>query len=84
MTIVKESGCDPQIVSGVVEKMVEGAKQVTDVGAELTFILPSESSQQFPQLFDTLEGQPCYSHALKTGLQLQFLCRRNCIFLATP
>lgn len=57
MTVVKESGCDSQILSGVVEKMVEGAKQVTDVGAELTFILPSVSSQQFPQLFDTLEGE---------------------------
>ena len=60
MTVVKEPGCDTQILSGVVEKMVEGAKEVTDVGAELTFILPSESSQQFSQLFDTLEGKTCF------------------------
>ena len=57
MTVGKELGCDGQILSGVVEKMVEGANEVTDVVAELTFILLSESSQQFSQLFDTLDGK---------------------------
>ena len=30
--------------------------QVTDVGAELSFVLPSEAAPYFPALFDTLEG----------------------------
>jgi len=30
--------------------------QVTDVGAELSFVLPREAAPYFPALFDTLEG----------------------------
>ena len=29
---------------------------MTDVGAELSFILPNSGSSQFPILFDKLEG----------------------------
>ena len=57
MTMVKEPHCDAQAVTDLVERMVNGAKQETDVGAELSFILPSHSSHQFPQLFDTLDGK---------------------------
>ena len=66
MTVVKELECDAQILSGVVEKMVKGAKNVRDVGAELMFILLSESNQQFSQFFDTLEGKTCLLHCFWT------------------
>ena len=56
MTMVKEPHCDSEAITDLVERMVTGAKQETDVGAELSFILPSQSSHQFPQLFDTLDG----------------------------
>ena len=56
MTMVKEPHCDSQAVTDLVERMVMGAKQETDVGAELSFILPSPSSYQFSQLFDTLDS----------------------------
>ncbi len=56
MTIVKESGCDSSQVEHLVKSMVENAQQVTDVGAELTFILPSSATPNFPDLFDTIEG----------------------------
>ena len=36
---------------------VPGSQVVTDVGAELSFILPSTATHHFPSLFDTLEGQ---------------------------
>ena len=35
---------------------VPGSQVVTDVGAELSFILPSTATHHFPSLFDTLEG----------------------------
>ena len=56
MTMVKEPYCDSHVVTDLVKRIVNGAKQVTDVGAELSFILPSQSSQSFPALFDTLDG----------------------------
>ena len=56
MIIVKEPTCDSSVVSSMVKQLVAGAEQVTDVGAELSFILPSQSSYQFPQLFDILDG----------------------------
>ena len=58
MTMVKEPKCDSQVVTDLVKRIVNGAKQVTDVGAELSFILPSQSSSYFPNLFDTLDGEP--------------------------
>ena len=35
---------------------VPGSHVVTDVGAELSFLLPSSATQYFPPLFDKLEG----------------------------
>ena len=55
MTVVKEPHCDSGKITSVVERMVLGAKMVTDVAAELSFVLPSQSSSQFPDLFDLLE-----------------------------
>ena len=56
MTIVKEPECDSLGVTDVVTQIVTGAKQVTDVGAELSFILPSSSVKEFPVLFDYLDS----------------------------
>ena len=56
MTVVKEQHCDSARVTQVVKSMVAGAQQVSDAGAELSFILPSSSTAQFPALFDVLEG----------------------------
>ncbi len=57
MTIVKKTDCDSSKLISLVKSMVESAQQVTDVGAELTFILPSNATPTFPNLFDTLEGR---------------------------
>ena len=38
------------------KSFVPEAEQVTDVGAELSFILPSSSTPSFPNLFDRLEA----------------------------
>ena len=57
MTMVKEPQYKSQAVIDLVTRTVGGAKLVTDVGAELSFQLPSQSTHQFPQLFDTLDGE---------------------------
>ena len=40
----------------LIKSFVPEAEQVTDVGAELSFILPSSSTPAFPNLFDRLES----------------------------
>ena len=57
MTVVKEARCESQTIIELVTRTVDEAKSVTDVGAELSFILPSQSAHQFPQLFDILDGE---------------------------
>lgn len=57
MTIVKEPNCDSSVTISLVKQMVAGAQLSTDVGAELSFVLPSQSSHMFPELFDTLDGK---------------------------
>ena len=67
MVVVKEPSCDSANVNGIVTSLVPGGKKLTDVGTELSFILPSNSSEHFPQLFDSLEGKsvpPVYMHVL--------------------
>ena len=61
MVIVKEPSCDSAKVTDTVTSLVRGGKNVTDVGAELSYMLPLQSSQSFPTLFDTLEGEICTS-----------------------
>ena len=56
MTIVKKAGCDSPAVADLVQQVVTGSKQVTDVGAELSFVLPSSSVERFSPLFSYLDG----------------------------
>ena len=71
MTVVKEANCDSGKVTQLVTSLVEGAKWVTDVGAELSFTLPSAKSASFPTMFETLEGLFC---SLINGGPLTFNC----------
>ena len=57
MTIEKERSCDVTEISELVKQFVEGAEEMLDIGAELQFLLPSNSSNSFPELLDTLEGR---------------------------
>ena len=56
MVVVKEAGCNSARVVELVKSFVQEAKQVTDVGAELSLILPSAATSSFPALFEALEG----------------------------
>ena len=59
MVVVKEPSCVSAQVTSLVTSIVRGSKNVTDVGTELSYVLPSNSSQSFPQLFDALESESC-------------------------
>ena len=67
MVIVKEPSCDSAKVTNTVTSVVQEGKKVTDVGAELSYVLPSSSSQHFPRLFDTLEGMMSYIGGILTS-----------------
>ena len=55
MTIVKAPSCNPLRVEHLVKSFVPQSKQVTNAGAELSYVLPSSSTPSFPELFDRLE-----------------------------
>ena len=75
MTLVKEQLCDSAQVTDVVQSIVRGAEQVTDVGAELSFVLPSSATPQFPELFETLEGT-----YVQRNLRICTISRLRCAF----
>ena len=56
MIIVKEANCVSSRVEKLIRSLVPLAKKITDVGAELSFMLPSNATAQFPELFDSLDG----------------------------
>ena len=56
MVVVKEPSCNSGDVTNIVTSLVPGSKNITDVGTELSYVLPSNSTHSFPQLFDSLEG----------------------------
>ncbi|GFS03123.1 ATP-binding cassette sub-family A member 3 [Elysia marginata] len=57
MVVVKESGCDVSQVSTVVESHIPGAELESNVGAELSYILPQGQVRHFQALFTELEAR---------------------------
>ncbi|XP_053412499.1 phospholipid-transporting ATPase ABCA3 [Nycticebus coucang] len=55
MTLVKEPHCNPEGVSQLVYHHVPNATLESNAGAELSFILPKESTHRFESLFAKLE-----------------------------
>ena len=55
MSIVKNSNCNPETVSKLILSHVPEAKLESSAGAELSYILPRERSQNFEALFTALE-----------------------------
>ena len=56
MTIVKSPQFQETQVVSMINKMIPTAKQVGNIGAELSYILEHESSKMFKNLFECLEG----------------------------
>ncbi|XP_002739960.1 phospholipid-transporting ATPase ABCA3-like [Saccoglossus kowalevskii] len=57
MTIVKLPGCDVEQITDIVRHHVPDGQIGSNIGAELSYILPSESSCNFEALFTELEMQ---------------------------
>lgn len=57
MTVVKNSSFNSSQLNNVVKSLVPKAERVTDVGAEVSYVLPSSSTHAFPELFDQLEAE---------------------------
>ena len=55
--MVKAADCNVTATSSLVNNHVQDARLVSDVGAELAFVLPSQSSVGFEPLFRELEGK---------------------------
>lgn len=55
MTILKEPSCDVRKLSSLVSCYVPEADMESNFGAELSFVLPSKASSQFPKLFSILD-----------------------------
>ncbi|XP_038067464.1 ATP-binding cassette sub-family A member 3-like [Patiria miniata] len=55
MTIAKAPSCDVATVSALIASHVPGMQEESNVGTELSYILPEESVGQFEQLFTDLE-----------------------------
>ncbi|XP_058142595.1 phospholipid-transporting ATPase ABCA3 [Dasypus novemcinctus] len=57
LALVKEPHCDPEAVSRLVHLHVPSATLESSAGAELSFVLPKESTHRFETLFAQLEKQ---------------------------
>ena len=53
--MVKDQSCDVLQMTSNVQKFVPDAKLESNISAELSYILPSESSDRFEELFTYLE-----------------------------
>lgn len=57
LTFVKQPGCDVEEIAGVVQKFIPDAHMKSNIGSELSFILPFESKADFEHLFAALDVQ---------------------------
>lgn len=57
LTLVKKESCDQDAITNLVKGHVPTAEIISAVGAEIQFVLSSESSQNFEALFVELESK---------------------------
>lgn len=56
MVIAKEPNCNVDQVTSTVKNYVQHAERESNIGAELSFRLPHNSTRMFPALFDDLDS----------------------------
>lgn len=57
LTLVKKESCDQDAITNLVKHYVPTAEIISSVGAEIQFVLSSESSQNFEALFYEMESK---------------------------
>ena len=55
LVIVKEEQCNVDRITETIRKYIPGVKVNQNVGAELSYLLPSNQSHQFQYIFQELE-----------------------------
>ena len=53
--VVKEVGCDVDVVRSVVQKHVPDATVSSDISLDISFVLPHKSKTLFAMLFDEID-----------------------------
>ena len=56
LVIVKESWCDVQRITDLIRRYIPEVSVNQNVGAELTYLLPSDKSHCFQMVFEQLEN----------------------------
>ncbi|XP_071958195.1 phospholipid-transporting ATPase ABCA3-like [Antedon mediterranea] len=57
MTLVKNENCQVDQLTKIIQDYVPGSYLESNIGAELAYILPGDSTSQFQSLFENVEGQ---------------------------
>lgn len=79
LVIVKEAGCDVQRITELIRKSIPEVSINQNVGAELTYLLPSDKSYLFQQVFEELEqnrqslGISSYGASVTTMEEVRFV-----------
>ena len=55
--MVKGPQCDVSAVTSAVRREVNAARLESEIGAELSYLLPEEESSKFAELFHVMESQ---------------------------
>lgn len=73
MNIVKSESCQVSKISSLIKSYVPNAELESNISAELAFVLPSESSGQFEQMFDYMEKHKTELGILSYGISVTTL-----------
>lgn len=57
LTIVKQADCNVQQLRTLIQSSIDDSKVESNVGSEMSFILPQESTNRFQTLFEKLEEE---------------------------
>ena len=57
LTVVKGEHCQPKLVTQYIQRSFPSVKKHSDVGQELSYILPREESSRFDEFFKQFEGR---------------------------
>ncbi|VVD02003.1 unnamed protein product, partial [Leptidea sinapis] len=73
LTIVKEDGCKVQDVTKFFKTYAPDLRENTNIGSELTYIIPNEHVKQFPEMLKKLEEQKTALKISSYGLSVTSL-----------
>ena len=70
MVMVKEESCNTEEVTELLKSHVNGLELDSNVGSELSYILPDNQANKFPDMFAELEERHKELHIASYGLSV--------------